>query len=81
MSSEDVENPFDCELCSAEAEFFVQERWEAEDGLGAVESDTPLCAECASDEGPRHLDQAYANYEFRIEPVPEAFGMTTLGGG
>jgi acyl dehydratase len=78
MSSEDVETPFDCEVCSADAEFFVQERWEAEDGVGAVESDTPLCRECATDESPRHLDQAYANYEFSITALPEAFGMTRL---
>lgn len=76
MSPDEV--VFDCEACGETAEFFAFERWEAEDGVGAVESDTPLCRECVADDKPRHLDQAYSNYVYKISPVPEAFGMNTL---
>ena len=74
-----VENPFSCERCGErEAVFWVFERYEAPDGIGAVESEEPLCRECIQDVGPSELENAYANYIFRIEPVAEAFGMTTL---
>ena len=71
------ENPFSCEACdNREAVFWVYERY-ATDG-GAVELDAPLYRECVEDAGPRHLDDAHANYVFRIEPVAEAFGMSTI---
>jgi hypothetical protein len=78
MTDSEVENPFSCESCGEEAVFWVSEQWEAEDGVGAVERETPLCRECTDGVQPKHLDQAYANYEFRVEPVAEAFGMKTL---
>lgn len=72
------ENPFSCEVCDdCEAVFWVYERYTPDAG-GAVELDTPLCRECVEDVGPRHLEDAYANYVFRIEPVAEAFGMSTI---
>ncbi len=74
-----VENPFTCEVCGdREAEFWVYEHYEAPDGVGAVEAEDPLCRECVEDARPRELENAYANYLFKIEPVAEAFGMTTL---
>jgi hypothetical protein len=74
-----VDTPFSCESCDEnDAMFFVFERYEGEDGLGAVESEVALCQECIEDVGPEHLENAYANYEFKIDPVPEAFGMTAL---
>jgi len=74
-----VENPFSCESCSDNgAVFWVYERYEAADGVGAVEEEVPLCRECIEGVGPDHLEKAYANYEFRIEPVAEAFGMSTV---
>lgn len=62
MSTDEV--VFDCEECGDTAEFFVFERLAADDGVGAVESDTPLCWECVANDEPRHLDQAFANYEY-----------------
>jgi len=76
--ADEVENPFDCEGCESEAEFWVYERWEADDGVGAVESDIPVCRECVAGVEPQHIDGAYANYEFRVEPVAEAFGMKQI---
>lgn len=48
------------------------------DGLGAVEAESALCQECTEGVGPSELEHAYANYEFRVDPVAEAFGMETL---
>lgn len=74
-----VENPFSCEECSdRDAVFWVYERYEADDGVGAVEAEVALCQECIEGVGPTELENAYANYVFRIEPVAEAFGMSTL---
>jgi predicted nucleic acid-binding Zn-ribbon protein len=74
-----VDNPFSCEACSEnDAVVWVYERYEADDGVGAVEEEVPLCRGCSQDVGPNHLENLYANYEFRIEPVAEAFGMSTL---
>jgi hypothetical protein len=74
-----VENPFSCKECSdRDAVFWVYERYEADDGVGAVEAEVPLCRECIEGVEPNHLEKVYANYEFRIEPVSEAFGMSTL---
>ena len=71
------ETTFTCEGCDADAVFWVYERWSEEAGM-ATESDYPLCDECIDGVGPQHLDAAYANYQFKIEPIAEAFGMTTL---
>jgi hypothetical protein len=74
-----AENPFSCEECGdREAVFWVYERYEAPDGLCAVEAESALCQECTEGVGPTELEHAYANYEFRVNPVAEAFGMETL---
>jgi hypothetical protein len=73
------DNPYSCEDCGdREAVFWVYERYEADDGVGAVEAEMPLCRECVQGVGPSKLENAYANYEFRVEPVAEAFGMSTI---
>jgi len=64
----------DCEDCGEEAVLWVSERYS--DGAGgAVERLHALCRECADDAGPEGLDGLYGRYEFKIEPIPEAFGM------
>lgn len=75
MSSDEV--AFDCTVCGDTAEFFVFERWD-DDGVAAVEAEDPLCGRCVEDAEPQHLDDAYANYVFKIDPISEAFGMTAL---
>jgi len=70
----------DCRVCGSESKFTVTERWETEAGMSATD-DAWLCGECVEDVSPNHSDQAYANYEFRAEPVPEAFGMSEITGG
>ncbi|NHX42012.1 MULTISPECIES: hypothetical protein [Haloarcula] len=72
-----AENPFDCEACGDDAVFWVYERWSDEPNM-ATEDEYPLCDECIDGVGPQHLDAAYGQYQFKIEPVAEAFGMKTL---
>lgn len=37
-----------------------------------------FCTDCVP--GPQHHDDgAYANYRFRVEPIPVEFGMTETG--
>jgi len=69
-----------CENCTEEAVFWVTERWLAEDGVGGVERMEAVCADCVEDIEPEGLEQAYPNYEFKIEAEPEAFGMERVGG-
>lgn len=69
----------DCEYCTAEAVFWVSERWLAEDGVGAVERMEAVCGDCVDDIEPEGLGQPFANYEFKIEAEPEAFGMARIG--
>lgn len=69
-----------CEYCAGEAVFWVTERWLAEDGVGGVERMEAVCGDCVADVEPEGLEQAYANYEFKIEAEPEAFGMEEVGG-
>jgi len=74
-----TDNPWSCEKCDErEAVFWVYERYEADDGIGAVEVDMPLCRECTQGVGPQKLENAYGDYVFRVEPVAEAFGMSTI---
>jgi len=69
----------DCEHCDSEAAFWVDERYLADDGVGAVERLESVCRDCVTDATPDGLENAYANYRFKIEPIPEAFDMTSLG--
>lgn len=65
-----------CYNCDAEALYWVTEVWSAD--VGAAEFREPCCVDCVA--GPEHHDDgAFANYEFTIEPIPEAFGMSTTG--
>lgn len=65
----------ECERCSNEIVFWVTERWLSEDGVGAVERMEAVCDECVKEVEPEGLENVYANYEFKIEPEPEAFDM------
>jgi hypothetical protein len=73
-----VDNPFSCESCENDAAFWVYERYGAGDGATAVESEVALCRECTEGVEPTHLDKADADYEFKVSPVAEAFGMVRL---
>lgn len=64
----------ECVICDDEAALWVSERYS--DGAGgAVERLDPVCGECVDDVEPEGLDGLYGRYEFKIEPIPEAFGM------
>jgi hypothetical protein len=74
-----VENPVSCGECGDRAAvFWVYERYDAPDGVGGVEAETPMCRECTEGVGPSELEHAYTNYEFRVNPVAGAFDMETL---
>ena len=62
------ENKFTCEACDNDAVFWVYERWSEETGA-ATEHEYPLCDECIDAAGPQHLDDAYANYLFKVDTV------------
>lgn len=70
-----------CKHCQQEAKFSVYELYLADDGVGAIERFEPVCKKHAAKAEPDGLDQAYANYEFRVQADPEAFGMSEIGGG
>ena len=65
----------DCENCENEATFWVSEQYIAADGLGAVERLEAVCTDCVDDVEPEGIERPYGRYEFKIEAVPEAFGM------
>jgi hypothetical protein len=76
-TSED-ETPTHCHRrdCDEPATFLVLERYLEETGHGAVEARVALCRDHTAEESPTRLDDAYADYVFRIEPLPgtaEAF--------
>ena len=57
--------------CADPPAFAVLERYQEETGHGAVEAEALLCPEHTADESPANLDGAYADYVFRVEPLPE----------
>lgn len=57
--------------CNEPAAFLVFERYQEETGHGAVEAEAALCREHTVEESPTNLDSAYADYVFRVEPLPE----------
>jgi hypothetical protein len=59
--------------CEEPAAFLVLERYQEETGHGAVEAEAYLCPEHTGEESPTNLDRAYADYVFRVTPVPGAF--------
>ncbi|MFC6905890.1 hypothetical protein [Halalkalicoccus tibetensis] len=71
MSDEEGVPPFDCHRrsCEKTAEFWVYERYQEENDLGAVEAEVSLCREHTAEERPHNLDQANSEYIFKIEPI------------
>lgn len=57
--------------CDEPAAFVVLERYQEETGHGAVEAEAVLCREHTAEESPANLDGVYADYVFRVEPIPE----------
>lgn len=58
--------------CDELAAFLVLERYQEETGHGAVEAEAALCLEHTYEEGPTHLEDAYDDYVFLVEPLPPA---------
>lgn len=56
--------------CDEPAAFRVLERYQEETGHGAVEAEAALCRAHAAEESPTNLDGAYADYVFRVDPLP-----------
>ncbi|MFC4245985.1 hypothetical protein ACFOZ7_03085 [Natribaculum luteum] len=67
-------NPRTCHRrdCDEPAAFVVLERYQEETGHGAVEAEAVLCRTHTAEEHPTNLDGVYADYVFRVEPLPEA---------
>src|SRR6056297_2968207 len=63
--------------CTERATFGVLERYQEETGHGAVEAEAVLCQEHAAEESPTNLDDSYADYVFRVEPLQETLDMDT----
>ena len=65
------DEPRDCHRrdCTRPATFAVLERYQEESGHGAVEVEVSLCTEHAAEECPTNLDEDYADYVFRVEPL------------
>lgn len=72
---EEADGPPVCHYrgCTDLATFRVIERYQEETGHGAVTAEALLCQAHADDESPTRLDDAYPEYEFRVEPLPDAF--------
>lgn len=63
--------------CDEPATFVVLERYQEETGHGAVEAKAVLCRDHTAEESPTNLDGVYADYVFRVEPLPEAANTDT----
>ena len=57
--------------CTEPVRFVVLERYQEETGQGAVETEVFLCHSHTAEESPTNLDDAYSEYVFRVEPLPE----------
>lgn len=55
--------------CNEPATFAVLERYQEETGKGPVEVEAFLCTAHTAEESPTNLDEAYADYVFRVEPI------------
>lgn len=68
---ESPDGPRECHRrgCTRSATFTAFERYQAESGHGAVEVEVFLCTEHAAAEAPTNLDEDYAEYVFRVEPL------------
>ncbi|SNR24760.1 hypothetical protein [Halorubrum vacuolatum] len=67
------DTPVECyrRNCRELAAFSVTERYQEETGKGAVEATARLCEIHTAEESPTNLDKAYADYVFRVEPLPD----------
>ena len=67
------DSPRECHRrgCDERAAFVVLERYQEETGKGAVEAEALLCREHTDEESPANLDGVYADYVFRVDPLPE----------
>lgn len=63
--------------CDEPAEFVVLERYQEETGHGAVEAEAALCRAHTAEESPTNLDGVYADYVFRVDPLPETTDADT----
>lgn len=72
LEDESPEMPHECHRrdCTEQATFVVVERYQEETGQGAVEATAVLCREHTAEERPANLDGVYADYLFRVEPLP-----------
>ena len=70
---EPADSPRPCHRrdCTEPAKFVVVERYQEETGHGAVEARAVLCRDHTAEESPVNLDGVYADYLFRVEPLPE----------
>lgn len=68
---ESPDSPQECRRrgCHEPATFVVLERYQEETGHGAVEVEAFLCTEHTAEESPTNLDEEYADYLFRVEPL------------
>ncbi|WP_073096707.1 hypothetical protein [Haladaptatus paucihalophilus] len=57
--------------CDDPAKFVVLERYQEETGHGSVEAEANLCRRHTTEESPTNLDGVYADYVFRVDPLPE----------
>ena len=55
--------------CNEPATFVVLERYQEETGHGPVEVKAFLCTVHTAEESPTNLDESYADYVFRVEPL------------
>lgn len=73
-TDENADSPRRCHRrgCDEPAAFAVLERYQEETGHGAVEAKALLCRKHTAEERPANLDGVYAEYTFRVEPLPES---------
>jgi hypothetical protein len=69
VDSPDDDRPCRRRDCDRRAVFLVVERYLEETSRGAVEATAELCREHTAEESPTHLEDAYAEYVFRVEPL------------
>lgn len=71
-TDEPAESPPECHRrgCTVPAAFVVLERYQEDTGHGVVEAEAALCEEHTDEESPSNLDKVYADYVFRVQPIP-----------
>lgn len=78
-AEQDTDPPQVCHRrgCHELAAFVVLERYQEDTGHGAVEAEAALCREHTAEESPTNLDGVYADYVFRVDPIPETVTTNT----